>query len=95
MKLALRGGAGYGTVMAEKVDIVGTRYSAFADVTAQVQAGGTGSYTVADLQADTGLGRYGVWGLDIAYIDESGILANGATSRSPEQTRVTRRSACR
>ncbi|MFO0907667.1 MAG: SdrD B-like domain-containing protein [Isosphaeraceae bacterium] len=44
-------------------------YQAFADVTTLVRASGAGNYTVADIQADTGMGRHGGWGLVIAYRD--------------------------
>ncbi|HEV3236355.1 MAG TPA: hypothetical protein VGZ25_05175 [Gemmataceae bacterium] len=45
----------------------GTNYEAFADVTQQVTAGGTGTYTVANVQARTGLGFYAGWALVVVY----------------------------
>jgi len=41
-------------------------YAAFIDVTAQVQAGGAGTYTVADVEAETGGNRYAGWALVVA-----------------------------
>ena len=46
-----------------------TRYQAFADVTALVQAGGAGSYTVGNVQAGTGADRHAGWSLVVAYQD--------------------------
>ena len=48
-----------------------TRYQAFADVTALVQAGGGGSYTVGNVQAGTGADRHAGWSLVVAYQDVS------------------------
>lgn len=44
-------------------DIDGTRYSHVANVTSRVQAGGSGTYRVAGLQAGRGGDRYGGWTL--------------------------------
>jgi hypothetical protein len=44
-----------------------SRYAGFADVTAQVAAGGAGNYTVANVEAGTGNDRYGGWSLVVAY----------------------------
>ena len=48
-----------------------TRYTAFADVTSMVQAAGSGTYTVGNVQAGTGGDRYGGWTLVVAYQDPS------------------------
>ena len=45
------------------------RYRAFADVTSLLAASGTQTVTVADVQAGTGTGRFGGWGLLVAYAD--------------------------
>ena len=37
-------------------------YSAYTDVTSLVQAGGNGTYTLADMTVDTGVGSTGPWG---------------------------------
>ncbi|GAA1598451.1 Ig-like domain-containing protein [Actinoplanes couchii] len=42
-------------------------YQAFADVTSAVGAAGAGVYTVANIQAGTGVDRYAGWSLVIAY----------------------------
>jgi hypothetical protein len=44
-------------------------YQAFADVTTLVRGAGAGNYTVANVQAATGTGRQGGWGLVVAYRD--------------------------
>ncbi len=45
------------------------RYRAFADITSLLAASGTQTLTVADVQAGTGTGRFGGWGLIVAYAD--------------------------
>ncbi|HEX2103048.1 MAG TPA: hypothetical protein VHF51_05315 [Solirubrobacteraceae bacterium] len=62
--------AGYRIVTASVLDTDATstsRYQGFADVTSQVAAGGAGVYAVANIQAGTGLNRYGGWGLVVVY----------------------------
>ncbi|GAB2504298.1 Ig-like domain-containing protein [Lysobacter humi (ex Lee et al. 2017)] len=51
-----------------------TRYTAVADVTAQVAAGGTGNYTVANVQAGNGQDRYGGWSLVVIVSDPAAPL---------------------
>jgi uncharacterized repeat protein (TIGR01451 family) len=46
-------------------------YQMFADVTPLVRGGGAGTYTVANIQADTGLDRDGGWGLVVVIHDPS------------------------
>ena len=61
---------GYSTVTAAVVDdsgAVSTRYQAYADVTAQVTAGGSGTYRVGNVQAGTGSDRWGGWYLVVVY----------------------------
>lgn len=56
--------AGYQNTTAAQVDVTGTtRYSAFANVTERVQAGGSGTYKVSGIQATTGSDRYAGWAL--------------------------------
>ena len=45
----------------------GTNYHAFANVTGLVQAGGNGTYTVANVQATTGTNFYAGWSLVVVY----------------------------
>ena len=62
----------YQTLTASVVDTDSaraTRYQGFANVTALVQAGGSGSYTVGNVQAGTGQDRYAGWSLVVAYRD--------------------------
>ena len=71
VKLAVPAGA-YQTVTASQLDTGTsslTRYQGFADVTSKVQSGGSGTYTVANVQAGTGSDRYGGWALVVAYHD--------------------------
>jgi uncharacterized repeat protein (TIGR01451 family) len=60
---------GYQTVVAIQIDANGTAYQGFRDVTALVQAGGNGSYTVANVQSTTGTNRFAGWSLIVAYAD--------------------------
>jgi hypothetical protein len=50
------------------------RYTASADVTAVVQAGGAGAYTVANLQTGTGRTVFGGWALQVVYRDPAAPL---------------------
>ena len=47
------------------------RYRAFRDVTAQVAAGGAGTYWVGDVQTGTGHDRFAGWALFVAYRDNA------------------------
>lgn len=51
-------------------------YSGFADVTALLQAGGAGQWSVANVQAGTGLDRYAGWGLVVVFRSASQPLRN-------------------
>lgn len=55
--------SGYAATTAAVVDVSGTRYSGFANVTARVQAGGSGTYKLSGIQAGTGADRYAGWAL--------------------------------
>lgn len=75
--------AGYTVVVASQLDNlpittgVPRRYfQGFADVTAMVQAGGGGSYTVADLQTATGGNRHGGWALVVVLSDPAALRRN-------------------
>uniref|UniRef100_A0A832I359 DUF11 domain-containing protein n=1 Tax=Eiseniibacteriota bacterium TaxID=2212470 RepID=A0A832I359_UNCEI len=61
--------AGYVTVTAAQLDAYGTAYSGYADVTAQVRAGGNGVYTVADVRSTTGSNRFAGWALVVVHRD--------------------------
>ncbi len=77
--LELPGASNYTTVTANTANAANfivsssanTRYTAFADVTAMVQAAGAGTYAVGNVQAGTGGDRYGGWTLVVAYQDQS------------------------
>lgn len=71
VQFAVPAGA-YSTITASQVDTSTaqpTRYQGFADVTGQVQAAGSGTYEVGDVQAGTGNDRYAGWSLVVAYHD--------------------------
>ena len=72
---------GYEAVQAGLVDRGSARsqagaYQAYANVQGLVQAGGAGTYTVANVQSGTGDDRYGGWSLVVAY------SASGETPRN-------------
>ncbi|MGH8174198.1 MAG: beta strand repeat-containing protein, partial [Rhodanobacteraceae bacterium] len=74
-------GGAYQAVTATQVDAAtaagqGTRFSAFLDVTTRVQAGGSGTYRVADIQAGTGSDRYAGWSLVVVVRDVAQPLRN-------------------
>jgi hypothetical protein len=56
-------------VVAERVDALGTRYQAVADVTDLVAGSGAGRWTVGGVQLGTGENAYGGWALVIACGD--------------------------
>jgi uncharacterized repeat protein (TIGR01451 family) len=57
------------TLNATQLDAVGTRYHGFVDVTARVLAGGSGTYTVANVRTTTDANMYAGWGLVVVYRD--------------------------
>jgi uncharacterized repeat protein (TIGR01451 family) len=63
--------AGYVTITASRLDVTGTVYQGFADVTSQVQNGGNGSYTTANVRSTTGTGEFGGWALVVMYRDNT------------------------
>jgi uncharacterized repeat protein (TIGR01451 family) len=81
VRFATPSSGGYVTVIADRVDErtgpsqVGA-YQAFGNVTELVRAGGAGSYTVADVQTGTGVGRYAGWSLVVAYHSRGAPLRN-------------------
>jgi len=59
--------SGYATVAASQLDVSGGTYQGFTDVTARVQAGGSGTYAVANVQTRPGAKRFAGWTLVVAY----------------------------
>ena len=74
MLLKTPGSAAYQTITASTVDDIGSRYSAFANVTNLVQQGGSGTYTGANIQTGKGSDRYGGWVMIVVYEDSTEIL---------------------
>lgn len=64
-------GGGRAEVVAERVDVLGTRYQGVADVTALAAGAGAGSWTVGGVALATGEGTYGGWSLVVACADAS------------------------
>jgi uncharacterized repeat protein (TIGR01451 family) len=68
---------GYITVTADQLDDFNSSdptqhiYGGFADITALVAAGGSGDYTVANVQAATGADHHAGWGIVVAYRDNN------------------------
>lgn len=70
---------GYSVLTASVLDTSPFRtnsYQGFANVTAQVQAAGNGTFTVANVQTTPGVGNYGAWGLVVVYQNNSMSLRN-------------------
>jgi hypothetical protein len=65
------GAPGYSTLAAEVHDssAIAAAYTGFVDVTAAVAAAGSGTYSVANVEAGTGVDRYAGWSLVVAYSD--------------------------
>ncbi len=68
--------AGYTTVTATQLDANNPAYQGFANVTALVQAGGTGTYTVANVQRTLGTDQYAGWALVIVVSDPAELRRN-------------------
>ncbi|MFG1605726.1 Ig-like domain-containing protein [Actinoplanes sp. NPDC049265] len=67
IRFRVPGGSGYTTLTTSDVMAGGTAYQSYRKVTDLVAGGGNGTYTVADIQAGTGVDRYAGWALVIAY----------------------------
>ena len=79
-KIQVPGSSTYQTVTASQVDTasiaVSGGYGAFADITALVAAGGSGTYTVANVQTGTGGNSFAGWSLVVAYAEPDEPLRN-------------------
>lgn len=71
VKLKVPGSSDYETVQAGLLDSINAIYQGVADVTDAVRQAGTGTYTVADVQAGTGNDRYAAWSLTVLYEDRT------------------------
>ena len=63
--------AGYVTLTATQLDVSGTVYQGFVDVTSRVQTGGNGTYAVANVQSTTGTNFFAGWSLVVMYRDNT------------------------
>lgn len=77
------GSGSYSTIFSSQLDEGITHpqnpYSAFANVTTQVQTNGNGTYWVANVQSATGTvegGTFGAWSLVVVYTDPAAPLRN-------------------
>ena len=59
--------AAYAALTATQLDASGSAYSGFVDVTARVQAGGNGTYRVANVQSTQDVNMYAGWTLVVVY----------------------------
>ena len=67
VKFRVPGGSGYTTQTTTDVMVSGTAYQSYLKVTDLVVGAGNGTYSVANIQAGTGVDRYAGWALVIAY----------------------------
>ena len=64
--------AGYATLTASRLDATGTIYQGFIDVTSQVQNGGNGTYTTANVRSTAGsANHFAGWSLVVMYRDNT------------------------
>lgn len=69
--------AGYVTLNATQLDVAGTDYQGFVDVTTRVQAGGNGLYRVADVRStNNSSNRHAGWALIVLYQDAAQPMRN-------------------
>ena len=81
VQLATPTSGGYVSLTAtqQDIDAAGQRYSGFIDVTALVQAGGTGTYAVANVLGQPGqTNRYAGWSLVVVVRDPSATIRSMA-----------------
>lgn len=77
VKFQQPGATAYTTITATQLDVLGTVYQAFADVTAIVAAAGNGTYTAANVQTTNNAGNvYGGWSLVVAYANSASPTRN-------------------
>lgn len=80
VKLKLPGASAYTSLTASVMDTVTTTfhgYQGFVDVTALVQAGGTGTYTLADVKCPSAkVNTYGGWTIVVVYEDSTQPVRN-------------------
>ncbi len=69
--------AAYTTINATQLDVSGTDYQAFADVTTQVRTGGLGAYRVGNVRSTpNSANRHGGWALIVLYADATQPMRN-------------------
>jgi VCBS repeat-containing protein len=76
MSLKFAGDSSYTTITGSVIGASGVIYGAFADVTAQVQAKGAGTYWGGNVQTTNGSDQYGGWSLVVAYRDPAATAKN-------------------
>ena len=77
--------AGYATLTASRLDATGTIYQGFIDVTSQVQNGGNGTYTTANVQSTAGSANHISAGLSAPPV----LITARARSRGVRPQAVT------
>jgi uncharacterized repeat protein (TIGR01451 family) len=83
--------AAYTTLTATQLDLSGTVYQGFVDVTARVLAGGNGTYTVANVQSTEGTNEFAGWSLVVVFADATApgrnlVVFDGYASVAPGAT---------
>lgn len=69
--------AAYATLTATQLDVSGSDYQGFIDVTARVQAGGAGVYRMANVRStNNSANRHGGWALIVVYSDAAQPMRN-------------------
>ncbi len=78
VKLETPAGGGYSTVTAGTISTTsGVNFAAWTDITSAVQAGGSGTYTVANVRGDVGKAdSYAGWQIIVAYRDSAAPARN-------------------
>ncbi len=67
---------GYTTLAATTTDVIDSAYQSFANVTAQVAAGGSGTYAAANVALTAATSQWAGWTLVVAYQNPGGSLRN-------------------
>jgi uncharacterized repeat protein (TIGR01451 family) len=70
------GASGYTALTSTTTDNIGTDFQGYDNVTSTVAAAGSGTYTVANVQAGTGGNSYAGWSLVVAYQDPTQPMRN-------------------
>ncbi|MBI5506042.1 MAG: DUF11 domain-containing protein [Deltaproteobacteria bacterium] len=76
VRFRVAGAVTYNSLTASRLDVSGSFYQGFVDVTALVSAAGSGSYTVANVRANTGSNTAAGWSLVVVYSNATETARN-------------------